>query len=90
MRETLAALFLMQCGYDGRECVLDPMCGSGTFVIEAAEIAAGLDPGRARTSPSKQLATFDAAAWENMKSSETPAASRFAFTAATATKAPSQ
>ena len=28
--------------------MVDPMCGSGTFVIEAAEIAARLNPGRAR------------------------------------------
>ena len=48
MRETLAALFLRACGYDGREPVFDPMCGSGTFPIEAAEIALGLAPGRAR------------------------------------------
>ena len=39
----MAALFLRQCGYDGTEPVVDPMCGSGTFVIEAAEIAAGLE-----------------------------------------------
>ena len=44
MRETMASLFLRQCGYDGNEPVVDPMCGSGTFVIEAAEIAAGLMP----------------------------------------------
>jgi len=48
MRETLAALFLRACGYDGTETVVDPMCGSGTFVIEAAEWAAGLAPGRSR------------------------------------------
>src|SRR5690606_29791625 len=48
MRETLAALFLRECGYRGTEPVLDPMCGSGTFVIEAAEIALGLQPGRSR------------------------------------------
>ncbi|CUH75256.1 THUMP domain-containing class I SAM-dependent RNA methyltransferase [Tropicibacter naphthalenivorans] len=48
MRETLAAMFLRQCGYTGSETVVDPMCGSGTFVIEAAEIAAGLLPGRSR------------------------------------------
>ena len=41
MRETMASLFLRQCGFDGDEPVVDPMCGSGTFVIEAAEIAAG-------------------------------------------------
>src|SRR6185436_2684609 len=49
MRETMASMFLRQCGYDGRETVVDPMCGSGTFVIEAAEIAAGLNPGRSRS-----------------------------------------
>ena len=67
MRETLAALFLRQCGYDGREPVLDPMCGSGTFVIEAAEIAAGLMPGRSRRFAFEHLATFDAAAWTRMR-----------------------
>ena len=51
------------CGYDGSEPVVDPMCGSGTFVIEAAEIAAGLQPGRSRQFAFEQLATFDAAAW---------------------------
>lgn len=67
MRETMAALLLMQCGYDGREPVLDPMCGSGTFVIEAAEIAAGLNPGRARAFAFEHLATFDAAAWSRLR-----------------------
>ncbi|MDB5314666.1 MAG: methyltransferase [Rhodospirillales bacterium] len=67
MRETMAALFLQQCGYDGREPVLDPMCGSGTFVIEAAEIAARLNPGRGRHFAFEQLATFDAEAWEKMR-----------------------
>ncbi|WP_163849507.1 THUMP domain-containing class I SAM-dependent RNA methyltransferase [Pseudooceanicola aestuarii] len=62
MRESLAALFLRQCGYDGREPVLDPMCGSGTFPIEAAEIAAGLRPGRSRSFAYKLLAGYDAAA----------------------------
>ena len=67
MRETLAALFLRQCGYDGREPVLDPMCGSGTFVIEAAEIAAGLLPGRSRSFAFEELTTFDAAAWQSLR-----------------------
>ncbi|MBW6396297.1 class I SAM-dependent RNA methyltransferase [Roseomonas sp. HJA6] len=67
MRETMASLFLRQCGYDGNEPVLDPMCGSGTFVIEAAEIAARLNPGRARHFAFEKLATFDAEAWETMR-----------------------
>ena len=67
MRETLAALFLRQCGYNGTEPVVDPMCGSGTFIIEAAEIAAGLMPGRTRDFAFQQLATFDADAWQAMR-----------------------
>ncbi|WP_377811799.1 class I SAM-dependent RNA methyltransferase (plasmid) [Azospirillum sp. A29] len=82
MRETLAALFLRQCGYDGREPVpvVDPMCGSGTFVIEAAEIAAGLKPGRSRSFAFEQLATFDPARWQGLRGSAgtaTPPAVRF-------------
>ncbi|MBP0493641.1 THUMP domain-containing class I SAM-dependent RNA methyltransferase [Pararoseomonas indoligenes] len=67
MRETMAALFLRGCGYEGNEPVLDPMCGSGTFVIEAAEIAARLNPGRARAFAFERLASFDAEAWERMR-----------------------
>jgi putative N6-adenine-specific DNA methylase len=67
MRENLAALFLRQCGYVGNEPVLDPMCGSGTFVIEAAEIALGLPPGRSRRFAFEQLATFDNAVWQRMR-----------------------
>jgi putative N6-adenine-specific DNA methylase len=67
MRETLASLFLRQCGFDGSEPVLDPMCGSGTFVVEAAEIAARLNPGRARRFAFEHLATFDAAQWALMR-----------------------
>ena len=70
MRETLASLFLRQCGFDGSEPVVDPMCGSGTFVIEAAEIAARLNPGRSRRFAFEQLATFDAAAWARMRGVE--------------------
>ncbi|MFC7737318.1 class I SAM-dependent RNA methyltransferase [Roseomonas sp. GCM10028921] len=80
MRETMASLFLQECGYDGTEPLLDPMCGSGTFVIEAAEIAARLNPGRARHFAFEKLATFDAAAWQRMcevKSRRVPAARVF-------------
>jgi putative N6-adenine-specific DNA methylase len=72
MRETMAALFLRQMGYTGAEPVLDPMCGSGTFVIEAAEIAAGLAPGRSRRFAFERLATFDALAWAAMTAARAP------------------
>lgn len=72
MRETMAALFLRQCGYSGREPVLDPMCGSGTFIIEAAEIAAGLRPGRSRTFAFEHLATFNPEVWQIMRETGAP------------------
>ncbi len=67
MRETLAALFLREMGFDGRQPVLDPMCGSGTFVIEAAEWAAGLMPGRDRHFAFENFASFDADLFAEIK-----------------------
>jgi len=72
MRETLAALFLRECGYDGNETVYDPMCGSGTFVIEAAEIARNLAPGRDREFSFEQFTNFDPAAWAALRAAQTP------------------
>jgi len=71
MRETLAALFLRSAGFDGRMPVIDPMCGSGTFVIEAAEMALGLAPGRSRSFAFERLANFDPEAWAGMKAAVT-------------------
>lgn len=71
MRETIASLILQMCGFDGREPVLDPMCGSGTFVIEAAEIASGMKPGRSRHFAFEKLATFDAQAWAKVQEADT-------------------
>ena len=67
MRETMAAMFLHGCGYRGEGPVYDPMSGSGTFVIEAAEIAAGLLPGRSRGFAFEKLAGFDASAFAAMQ-----------------------
>lgn len=79
MRENMAALFLQQCGYKGTEPVYDPMCGSGTFVIEAAEVAARLNPGRTRHFAFEKLVTFDSQAWENMRSVKRQAAEGIKF-----------
>lgn len=67
MRETLAALFLREMGFDGSQPVLDPMCGSGTFVIEAAAWAAGLMPGRDREFAFEKLASFDPETFKEFK-----------------------
>ncbi len=44
LKETLAAAVLMLAGYDGAEPLLDPMCGSGTVIIEGAYIALNKAP----------------------------------------------
>lgn len=59
MRETLAALLMRSCGFDGAMSLVDPMCGSGTFPIEAAEWATGLKAGRARVFDFERLVSFD-------------------------------
>jgi putative N6-adenine-specific DNA methylase len=72
LRETMAAAFLRACDYRPTEGLVDPMCGSGTIPIEAAEIAAGLWPGRSRAFAFEQLATFDPAHWAELKAMPGP------------------
>ncbi|WP_050929183.1 THUMP domain-containing class I SAM-dependent RNA methyltransferase [Aestuariivita boseongensis] len=79
LRETLAALFLRECGFTGDEPLVDPMCGSGTFVIEAAERALGLHPGRARSFAFEDLASFDPDAWAALRKPETRAVPNLRF-----------
>lgn len=68
LRETMASLLLRACHYAPGETVLDPMCGSGTFLIEAAERARGIMPGHAREFAFEKLATYDAGAVARIKS----------------------
>jgi 23S rRNA (guanine2445-N2)-methyltransferase / 23S rRNA (guanine2069-N7)-methyltransferase len=44
LKENLAAAIVAKSGYHGGN-VIDPMCGSGTLIIEAAMQAAGIAPG---------------------------------------------
>ena len=48
LSETLAAAIVLLSGWDRRAPLLDPFCGSGTILVEAASLAAGLAPGRFR------------------------------------------
>jgi putative N6-adenine-specific DNA methylase len=41
IKETMAAAMLLKLGYKGDVALYDPMCGSGTVVIEAASMALG-------------------------------------------------
>jgi len=64
VREQLAAAALLASGWSGRGPVVDPMCGSGTFLAEAGAIALGWAPNRLRKSwPLLRLPGFDAADW---------------------------
>jgi putative N6-adenine-specific DNA methylase len=49
MRENLAAAVLLAVGWDPASPLVDPMCGSGTLLIEAAMLARGIPPGFHRT-----------------------------------------
>ncbi|TCW29592.1 putative N6-adenine-specific DNA methylase [Gulbenkiania mobilis] len=67
LRENLAAGILLLAGYDGTQSLLDPMCGSGTFLVEAADIALNRAPGRLRQFAFERLRNFDAVTWESVR-----------------------
>lgn len=48
INESLAASLLLMSGYNAETPLVDPMCGSGTFAIEAALIASNTAPGLLR------------------------------------------
>ncbi|WP_314732392.1 THUMP domain-containing protein [Chromobacterium amazonense] len=79
LRENLAAGILLLAGYDGSQALLDPLCGSGTFLVEAADIALKRAPGRNRRFGFEALSSFDSASWEKLqldaRKAELPAAS---------------
>lgn len=66
LRENLAAGVLALTGWSASEPLLDPMCGSGTFLIEAAMIGHGIAPGRSRRFGFANLTNFDATAWQRL------------------------
>ncbi|HSC81569.1 MAG TPA: THUMP domain-containing protein [Chitinolyticbacter sp.] len=67
LRENLAAGLLQLAGWHGQEALLDPMCGSGTFVLEAAAIALKRAPGRDRSFGFEKLAPFQADVWQAVR-----------------------
>ncbi|MBU1275088.1 MAG: class I SAM-dependent RNA methyltransferase [Proteobacteria bacterium] len=67
LREDLAAALLLHCGYDGSQPLLDPMCGSGTLVIEAAAMARRMPPGLGRAFAFESWPCHREAAWNYLK-----------------------
>ncbi len=67
LRENLAAGLLALSGWDPEAALLDPFCGSGTILIEAAWIALGVPPGITRPFGFERLCDHDAGRWEDLK-----------------------
>ncbi|MBI4191571.1 MAG: class I SAM-dependent RNA methyltransferase [Betaproteobacteria bacterium] len=67
LRENLAAGILRIAGWTPGEPLLDPMCGSGTFLIEAALIALDIAPGARRSFGFEKLKQFDRKTWGGLK-----------------------
>ncbi|MBR5101901.1 MAG: RNA methyltransferase [Muribaculaceae bacterium] len=67
INEVLAAGIIMLSGWNGQCDLIDPMCGSGTFLIEAALIAANINPGVYRKEYAFQLwKDYDEEMFENI------------------------
>jgi putative N6-adenine-specific DNA methylase len=74
VREQLAAACVLASGWDGLGPVVDPMCGSGTLLVEAAWLALGRAPGALRRGWAfERLPGFDARAFERIRSELVPA-----------------
>ena len=67
LRENLAAGILRLAQWQPGIPLLDPMCGSGTFLIEAAQMSLNIQPGIARRYAFEKLKNFDASLWNNMR-----------------------
>ena len=68
IRENLAAGILALSGWQPGDTLLDPMCGSGTFLIEAAMIALNQVPGLRRSFGFECWKDFDPILFKNIKS----------------------
>lgn len=67
LRENLAAGILALSDWDPSQPLLDPFCGSGTILIEAAWIALGVPPGVWRPFGFERLRGHDARHWRDIK-----------------------
>ena len=80
LKETLAAALLAVCEYDGTTSFFDPMCGSGTIAVEAAQMAINRAPLIHRKKGGfgfEYLLDFDSGLWqaiqERARTAERPA-----------------
>lgn len=67
LRENLAAGILYLTGWKPGMALLDPMCGSGTFLIEAAQMWLNIAPGIERHFAFEKMKNFNAKKWQEIR-----------------------
>jgi putative N6-adenine-specific DNA methylase len=67
LRETLAAAILRMAGYNPERPLLDPMCGAGSFALEAALWAKQIPPGFHREFAFMQWPAFRPRQWQHLR-----------------------
>lgn len=67
LRENLAAGMLRLAGWQPGTPLLDPMCGGGTYLLEAATITLGIAPGAQRGFGFERLCAYDATLWREIR-----------------------
>jgi putative N6-adenine-specific DNA methylase len=72
LRENLAAGMLRVSGWKPGTVLLDPMCGSGTILVEAAQMVQGIPPGARRRFAFEKFNRFNPAPWQAMKNAIKP------------------
>jgi putative N6-adenine-specific DNA methylase len=72
LRENLAAGMLRVAGWKPGVPLFDPMCGSGTILVEAAQMVQGIPPGARRRFAFEKFAGFDREAWAALKAEIKP------------------
>jgi putative N6-adenine-specific DNA methylase len=63
LKENLAAGILRLAGWTPEVALFDPMCGSGTLLLEAAQVALNIAPGIRRSFAFQQIKRFDSGEW---------------------------
>jgi putative N6-adenine-specific DNA methylase len=66
LKENVAAGILRLSGWQPGTPLLDPMCGSGTFLVEAAQMALHIAPGAGRDFGFQRLKNFQLKVWKEL------------------------
>ncbi len=66
LKENVAAGILRLSGWQPGIPLIDPMCGSGTFLVEAAQMALNIAPGAGRSFGFQRLKNFRLEEWKSL------------------------